>query len=124
MGSRRGGAIAVERSGRRVAVLALHGEHDLATVPDLDQELETLLREEVSIVADLSDTAFMDCATLSVLAGAEERARERGLRFVLVLGTVHAVRRLLEVTGYDRRFRIAESRAEGLAEAARERENE
>ena len=114
MGSRAGSTTVVDRSEPGVAVLALHGEHDLATVPELQDELGRLLEEGVPIVADLSETTFMDCATLTVLEEGQRRARAGGLGFVVVLGTGLVVRRLFELTGYEGRFSIVGTRAEAV----------
>lgn len=114
MGSRAGNATVVDRSEPGVAVLVLRGEHDLATVPELQKELASLLAEGVPIVADLSETTFMDCATLTVLGEGQRRARAGGLGFVVVLGTDLVVRRLFELTGYEGRFSIVDTRAEAV----------
>ena len=114
MGSRASNATVVDRSEPGVAVLILRGEHDLATVPELQEELAGLLAERVPIVADLSETTFMDCATLTVLGEGQGRARAGGSGFVVVLGTDPVVRRLLELTGYLGRFSIVGTRAEAV----------
>ena len=46
--------IGVDRIDADVAVLAVVGEHDLTTVPELRERLDALLGEGLGIVVDLS----------------------------------------------------------------------
>lgn len=79
-------------------VVALSGELDLASAPDLERELQ--LGEESSpsgIVIDLSGLGFMDSTGLQALLRARERAGEAGYRLSLRRGP-HQVQRVFELT--------------------------
>jgi anti-anti-sigma factor len=95
------GAIAVERSEPGVAVVSLIGEHEAYTAPKLELELALLQFDRYSIVVDLSETAFIDSAIVSVLLRARDNSRAAGRKFALVLddSTGIAVIRLFDVTG-------------------------
>jgi len=82
-------------------VLVVEGEVDVATAPELRQELHRLLDEDTTtLVVDLSGTSFMDSSGLGVLIGALKRLRSDGHDDVLVLeGLQDAVRRVFEITG-------------------------
>jgi anti-sigma B factor antagonist len=60
---------------RDVWVLTLRGEHDLATTPNLRDELERALDRGSRIVVDLSEVDFIDSTVLSSLAHGYERVQ-------------------------------------------------
>jgi anti-sigma B factor antagonist len=97
-------------------VLALSGEHDLSTAPELRARLHEL-GETTAIIIDLDETTFVDSSILGVLVGGLRRARERDVPFGLVLGeAAHpAIRRIFELTGLHDVFPIFPSRAEAQA---------
>jgi anti-anti-sigma factor len=66
-------------------VLVLHGDHDLATAPNLVEELDQAFNSGATVVVDLADVQFLDSAILNALLTARERAlvRQEG-SFVLV----------------------------------------
>jgi anti-sigma B factor antagonist len=78
---------------------AVHGDVDLAAVPDLEEALEAAIRDSVgAFVVDLTDVSFIDSTGLQVLLrarallGREDRA--------LVLVCPHGpVRRVFELAG-------------------------
>jgi anti-sigma B factor antagonist len=92
---------------RELAVVAIQGELDVATSPELRRELAKLLAEGVdSIVMDVTEMSFIDSSGLAVLLSAMKRLRdEHDTR--LVLRRVQApVRRVLEITGLTPLFGI------------------
>ena len=97
-------------------VLALSGEHDLSTAPELRARLHEL-GETSAIIIDLDETTFVDSSILGVLVGGLRRARERDVPFGLVLGDqAHpAIRRIFELTGLHEVFPIFATRAEAQA---------
>jgi anti-sigma B factor antagonist len=97
-------------------VLAMSGEHDLSTAPELRARLHEL-GESSAIIIDLDETTFVDSSILGVLVGGLRRAREREVPFGLVLGDgAHpAIRRIFELTGLHDVFPIFPSRAEAQA---------
>jgi anti-sigma B factor antagonist len=97
-------------------VLAMSGEHDLSTAPELRARLHEL-GETSAIIIDLDETTFVDSSILGVLVGGLRRARERDVPFGLVLGDqAHpAIRRIFELTGLHDVFPIFATRAEAQA---------
>ena len=58
-------------------VVAMHGDHDLSTAPDLVRELDRAFDADAPLVVDLSEVDFMDSAILNALVTARERALAR-----------------------------------------------
>jgi anti-sigma B factor antagonist len=88
--------------------LAVAGEIDVATSPELRRELHQLAdREPSRIVLDLSDVTFIDSSGLGVLVGVLKRLREQDRDGVLVLeGLRGPVRKVFEITGLTELFTI------------------
>ena len=87
-----------------VVLVAVHGEHDIATAPGLRAAIEEGLAGAQHVVVDLTPATFVDSTVLGVLLGARERAQEEELGYAVVFepaGGDPAVRRILEVTGLD-----------------------
>jgi anti-sigma B factor antagonist len=113
-----GGALGVEISEPRpgVAVLAVRGELDTLTAPELDTALRELVAGPAATpVVDLSGVTFLASSGLAVLIQAAQRAEDRG-RAVHLVVTSRAVLRPLEVTGSDQLFTLHS----GLDEALRD----
>lgn len=85
---------------------ALSGELDMASVPELREQLVSVLRPDACrLIADLSQVSSCDASGLAVLVGTNRRARLLGgfLRLAaLAPPTVEALR----VTGLDLRLDI------------------
>ena len=65
-------------------VLAVSGELDLRTSPELEQRLAAAFDSGAELVIlDLRQIEFMDSTGLRVLLGAHQRANESGRRFAL-----------------------------------------
>jgi anti-anti-sigma factor len=80
-------------------VLAVAGEVDLATAPQLDAALAGLLSaDRARVVLDLSEVTFLASRGIAVLIDAHERALDRGVELHLVV-TRPQVHRILEMTG-------------------------
>ena len=103
-----------------VAIVALKGEHETYTAPDIERAIFAALDEEQAVIVDLSQTEFLDSSVVSVLLRAREAAAKRGRRFGLVVDdtTGGAVRQLLEMTGLSAIFPISQSRDDAIAGAA------
>jgi anti-sigma B factor antagonist len=112
--------IAVDR-GDGVAVVTVEGEHDVYTAPSLTEQLETLLKEGMPFVIDLTPATFVDSSVLRVLLEARRRADERGVGFAVALGQDDSgpVRRVLDITGLVPVLPVHKAREEAI-EAARE----
>ena len=91
------------------AVVAVAGEVDIRSAPELREQLEALAADGVSAIElDLRAVMFLDSTALSVMVGAHKRlARDGGA--LEVVGATGGVRRVLEVTGLDRVFRVRDA---------------
>lgn len=91
------------------AVLGARGEIDIRSAAELRAQLERVLDDGATdVVLDLRAVTFVDSTALSVMVGAHKRLARDGGALEVVTGA-SAVRRVLEVTGLDRVFRVRES---------------
>jgi anti-sigma B factor antagonist len=94
------------RSERGVVVAKVTGDIDVSTVTGLRERLFKLADSGQTLIVDLNRVTFIDSAGLGALVGAARRADAHG-------GSLHAVcarpqtRRLLWLTGVDRRIPLA-----------------
>jgi anti-anti-sigma factor len=80
-------------------VIAVSGELDLRTSPELEVRLERVFNTDAELVIlDLRQIEFMDSTGLRVLLAAHQRAHGSGRRFALVRGA-DQVERVLTLTG-------------------------
>jgi anti-sigma B factor antagonist len=99
-------------------VLAIRGEADLHSAPDLRDAIGAAIEDGAQeLVLDLSETTFVDSMTLGVLLGAMKRIRARGGHLRLVVPGAD-VRRIFEITLLDRVFPLHETREEAVRAAA------
>jgi anti-sigma B factor antagonist len=88
--------------------IALRGELDLSTVAKVQDALQRTEAEAPPvIVLDLSKLTFLDSTGLRCLVTADQRARERGRRLVLVRGP-DAVQRVFAITRLEERLEIVD----------------
>jgi anti-sigma B factor antagonist len=81
------------------AAIAVEGELDLNTAPQLREQIVALVNEGATQVAlDLSRVEFIDSSGLSVLIAGLKRLRERGGDLSLRAASAQA-RRVLEASG-------------------------
>ena len=98
-------------------VLAVHGEADLHSAPELRDALGAAIEDgSQELVLDLSKTTFVDSMTLGVLLGAMKRIRARGGHLRLVVPGAD-VRRIFEITLLDRVFPLHDTREEAVRAA-------
>jgi anti-sigma B factor antagonist len=91
-----------------IAVVAPTGRVDAVTAPLLRARCDALLADGTTrLVIDLSDVEFLDSAGLAAMVGALKRARAAGGDVRLVAPETPAVRRILELTRFDRVFDLA-----------------
>jgi anti-sigma B factor antagonist len=96
-------------------VVAVRGEIDLFTAPDLKTMLLAAIDSGKSrIVVDLSETTFLDSTALGVLIGAVKRLRARDGALTLV-NTDANIAKTFEITGLDQIFTISATRDEAIA---------
>ena len=88
------------------AVVALDGELDIATAPELQREIEPLWARPVKVLTvDLQGVDFMDSSGLRALNELRTAAGERDVTFAL-FGVQPTVRRVLDVTGMASLFEV------------------
>ena len=104
-------------AGAPVVTIAVHGQADLHTAPDLRDAMTTAIDGGArSLIVDLSDATFVDSMTLGVLLGAVKRLRPRGGKISVVCISPH-IRRIFEITLLDRVFVIHETVESARADA-------
>ncbi len=81
-------------------VIAVAGELDPHTAPDLEGMIDARSTAGATIVLDLGDLRFIDSSGLRVIIAAHKALEERGGRLVIRRPTETAVR-LLAITGLD-----------------------
>jgi anti-anti-sigma factor len=96
-------------------VLAVSGELDLRTSPELEERLARVWATGTELVIlDLRQIEFMDSTGLRVLLSAHQRAQETGRRFALVRGA-DQVERVLTLTGVRDLLAVVDAPEELLA---------
>ncbi len=105
-------------------VVAVRGEIDLFTAPELKQVLTGAIEQgRRRVVVDLSETTFLDSTALGVLIGAVKRLRSNDGALTIV-NVDRNIAKTFEITGLDQIFALLPSRDEALQaldEAAKER---
>jgi anti-sigma B factor antagonist len=95
-------------------VVAVAGEIDLFTAPDLKAALsEALESGHTRIVVDLSQTTFLDSTALGVLIGAVKRLRSRD-GVLTIVNSDPNIAKTFEITGLDQIFVIRATREEAI----------
>ena len=104
--------ILTNESGSRVEI-AIHGELDLATAPQLQAEFERVAALDglELVVVDLRQLAFLDSTGLETILRLDANARARGAAVAVVRGP-RAVERLFSVMRLDQRLRIVDDPVE------------
>jgi anti-anti-sigma factor len=88
--------------------LYLSGEIDLAATADfVDAADAALATGPVAVIVDLADVIFMDSTGLSALVQVQQQTREAGAQFLLQSPS-RIARRVIELSGLDRRFGVAD----------------
>jgi anti-sigma B factor antagonist len=93
-------------AGEPVVVIAVHGQADLHTAPELRNAITAALDDGArGLIIDLSEATFIDSMTLGVLLGAVKRLRPTGGKVGIVCVDPH-IRRIFEITLLDRVFSL------------------
>ena len=96
------------------AIVAISGEVDMFSSPDLRRELQGLTRRKVArIVVDLSDVGFMDSSGIATLVQGLKEARPFGGKFLLAAPT-ETVLRVLQLANLTELFGVHETVEEAL----------
>jgi anti-sigma B factor antagonist len=90
-------------------VIAVSGEIDVATAPQLRECLHRVIAQgDSTIVLDLLGVTFLDSTALGVLVGALKRCREVGGDLHIVVADPR-IMKIFEITGLTNVFTIAPS---------------
>jgi anti-anti-sigma factor len=100
-------SVTVERSGART-VVAVRGELDLATAPELEEVLLPPLREGVAVALDLRPLDFMDSTGVRVVVAAHLAAQEHATVLTVVVAGGGPIARVLEISGLDAMLTVAD----------------
>ena len=107
-------AMSEERLDEHTTLIAVEGELDLATAPQLKWRLvDAVEGGRAAIVVDLGDVMFMDSTALGVLVGVR-RSLDVGSRLAVVC-THPGVLNIFQISGLDGAFNIFATRDEALA---------
>lgn len=110
----------IEDLPQRCTIVRLCGELDLASAPDLREQLLVILdrRTPSRLILDMSELEFIDSSGTAVLVNTERRARLLGCTLALVAPQA-PVSRVLQICGLDHHFLVFESvsAATGSAQA-------
>ena len=92
-------SIDTEQVGDNRHVIALGGEVDLYTAPELkSQMLELIANGASEVVVDFTNTTFIDSTTLGVLVSGVKRLREKGGTLSIVCSDRN-ITKIFEITG-------------------------
>jgi anti-anti-sigma factor len=95
-------------------VIAVAGELDLYTTPQLVAELEALTTAGPEIVLDLNEVSFVDSTALGAILLASRRLRQAGGELALACANPSTMK-LLTMVGVDRVVRVYETADAALA---------
>lgn len=102
------------RTEGRAAVVVVRGELDLATSPELEEQLRRIWDTgNEQLVIDLRELEFMDSTGLSIIVKAHQRLTDDGRQLSLVRGS-QQVQRLLDLTGVSERLKLVDTPEEIL----------
>jgi anti-sigma B factor antagonist len=105
-------AIATQRLTNGTWVVAASGDVDLHTAPELERALAAGLAEGATqLVVDLSGAPFVDSTALHVLLRAARQLDCPTGGLIVVVPDAN-VRRVFEITGFDRRLSVVSSSAD------------
>jgi anti-anti-sigma factor len=103
-----------------IRVIAVRGELDLSTAPELEGPLaDAIAAGDVSVLVDLSECEFIDSTGIALIVKAwqqlDRSAEGGGNGRVVICSHNDQVRRVLEITGLELSIPIHGSRDEALA---------
>jgi anti-sigma B factor antagonist len=103
-----------------IRVIAVRGELDLSTAPELEGPLEdAVAASDALVVVDLSECEFIDSTGIALIVRAWQKldrtAEGTGTGRVVICSYNDQVRRVLEITGLELSISIHGTRDEALA---------
>jgi anti-sigma B factor antagonist len=102
--------------GNGTFVVSVSGEADIQTAPQIERELQGVLRLGArSVAVDLGQVGFIDSTALGLFFRFQPRFRARGGDLVIV-SEDRRVLRTLEITGLDRILRVEQRLGEAVGD--------
>ena len=103
-----------------VCVVAVRGELDLSTAPDLEGPLDDAVASgDASVLVDLSECEFIDSTGIALIVRAWQRldsaGDSEGNGHVVICCANEQVRRVLEITGIELSIPLHDTREQALA---------
>ncbi|HEY1852944.1 MAG TPA: STAS domain-containing protein [Solirubrobacterales bacterium] len=97
--------------------VAVRGELDLGTAPELEGPLEEAVAANEPLLIDLSDCEFIDSTGIAMIVRAWQRLAEGdgASQRVVICSANEQVRRVLEITGLEHSIPVHKSREQALA---------
>lgn len=100
----------------RIVTVTINTRLDAFSAPDFRMQIQELFAHGVKyLVIDLSQTPFLDSAGIAVLVSALKQCRQRGGDVRLVMPQFEPVKRIFELTKFDRVFEMKASAQEAVA---------
>ena len=99
-------------------LLTLTGEHDLATAPELEHQMQQVCDSSAnaSVLIDLTEAMFIDCQVIGWLVRwCEHGRRSTNLRVCVATGDASVAKRLIDLLGLDELAPCRASKGEALA---------
>jgi len=101
-----------ERIDRGLPVIAVTGEIDVATAPQLREALHGVIAQGyATVVLDFLGVTFLDSTALGVLVGGLKRCRELDGELHIVVSDAR-IKKIFEITGLHKVFPIIDTLAE------------
>lgn len=106
----------VEEVTTRIVTITIKRRLDLFKAQEFRSLFQSLFDQGIShIVIDLNQTTFLDSAGMAVLVSVLKQCRQRNGNVRLVAPQVEGVKRMLELTKFDRVFEIKATAQEAVA---------
>jgi anti-sigma B factor antagonist len=98
---------------QRSRVIAVKGDLDMSAASAFQQKLLDCVSGDEPVILDLSDVTYMDSTAIGALISVRKQANMTRGRFALVCQPGD-IRRMIEYTGLDAAFDVAETREAAL----------
>ena len=96
-------------------VLAVVGEIDMATAPEVSKAIDSGHGGAERVVIDLSEVTFLDSSALNAFVKSQQELALHDIGFRLVSPADHAVRNIFEITRLTEPLGVVDSLEEALA---------
>ena len=96
-------------------VLAIVGEIDMATAPEVERAIDRGHDGTRRVVIDLTEVTFLDSSALNALVHSQRNLAEHDVAFRIVSPSDHAVRSVFDITHLTGPLSVVESLDDALA---------